>query len=73
MWDAETESFRPTAYERERAEFAQMQRDLQARKRARWRLWLGVMIAGRPRRPRRPRRPGQRTARAPLRGVPGRS
>jgi hypothetical protein len=37
----------PTAYEKEQAVFAAMKRDLQARKRARWRLWLAMLVAGR--------------------------
>lgn len=67
MWDAETERLYPTAYQREQAMFAEMERDLQARKRRRWRLWLGLMIAGRHRQLRRGRLPpGRQAGAAPI-------
>lgn len=36
-----------TNYLRERALFAQQKADLQKRKRAKWRLWLALRVAGR--------------------------
>ncbi|KIT16279.1 hypothetical protein [Jannaschia aquimarina] len=37
----------PSEYEREQAYFAEMHHHLQRRKRARWRLWLALRVAGR--------------------------
>lgn len=36
-----------TNYLREQQEFAKLKADLQRRKRAKWRLWLALKIAGR--------------------------
>ncbi|MEM7487789.1 MAG: hypothetical protein AAF390_01560 [Pseudomonadota bacterium] len=54
MWNDQEMFAYPTTYQKERAHFAELKRNLQHRKRAGWRLRLALLVAGR----RGPRRQG---------------